>query len=116
MTAYGFQSKARVERLNRFAKTLETARFKRAQPGRRNAGFDTPCLVFKTPAGGIPARSGTSAGKAQCDPISIALDGQMRTATGKTWVYNPFGSAIAGSTYIVATLINEVMVIVAEDC
>lgn len=79
--------------------------------------------LFQTPAGGIPARSGTTAGSAACTPyyinpstgaIAELLDsnGNSQTLT----VFNVSASAVAGNAYIQAKLAGSTLVADMEDC
>jgi len=79
--------------------------------------------LFQTPVGGIPARSGTTAGSASCTPYYINpssgaitellnVSGASQTLT----VYNVSASAVAGSAYIQAKAIGSVLVADMEDC
>ena len=78
--------------------------------------------IFKTPSGGIPARSALIPGKAECtayyiDPGGtlmehLAPDGSQITLE----VYNPFTVAVEGSTWITAKMVHNKPVVDAEDC
>jgi len=112
MTLYAFQNKRTAESLNRFAKTLDPA----ASTVSRSNGFLTPSMVMKTNASGIPARTGDQAGVAKCKMLGATPDGTMTELGFEADVLNPFSSAIAGDTYIVVSVCQEVLVAVAEDC
>jgi len=77
-----------------------------------------PALVCKTGAGGIPARSGTVAGKATDIVVQrIEPDGTMSDTTRELTVYNPFAMPISSSVYITCKFVNNGYWIVdAEDC
>jgi hypothetical protein len=109
---YAFRNKDTAEKLNRFAGTLEPS----ATNVVRSSRFMTPNMVMKTKAGGIPARTGDTAGVAKCLLLGAAPDGTMTEIGAEADVLNPFSSAIAGDTYIVASVCQEVLVAVAEDC
>lgn len=80
-----------------------------------NTGLEIKLL--QTPTGGIPARTGTTAGSADCADYTIGPDGSMNTTDATdVEVFNPFTAEIGGDTYIIATRINGVWVITAEDC
>lgn len=77
--------------------------------------------IFKTPSGGIPARSSTTCGSADCTPYTIDDAGELvELKTGATSreieIFNPFGSDIGGSVYITAKEIHGVLIVDAEDC
>jgi hypothetical protein len=112
MTLYAFQNKRTAESLNRFAKTLDPS----ASIVIRSNGFLTPSMVMKTKTDGIPARTGDQAGVAKCKMLGAAPDGTMKELGPEADVLNPFSSAIAGDTYIVVSVCQEVLVAVAEDC
>lgn len=109
---YAFKSKSNAESLNRFAQSLNPS----AAKVFRSDGFKTPTVVMKTKTGGIPARTGDTAGVAKCKFLGAAPDGTMTEIGAEADVLNPFSSAIAGDTYIVASVCQEVLVAVAEDC
>lgn len=75
-------------------------------------------LICKTGTGGIAARSGAVAGKATDVVVQfIKPDGTMKDSTREITVYNPFGTAVAGSVYITCKFVNNGYWIVdAEDC
>lgn len=114
---YAFRNKDTAEKLNRFAGTLEPS----ATNVMRSSRFMTPSMVMKTKTDGIPARTGDTAGVAKCLLLGAAPDGTL-TELGDTSdpkeadVLNPFSTAIAGDTYIVVSVCQEVLVAVAEDC
>ena len=62
---------------------------------------NTSGRVFLTPTGGIPARTGTTAGSATC--TLVTTNGTAMTTTTETQtIINVFGSAISGDVYITA--------------
>lgn len=75
-------------------------------------------FLGKTSASGIPARSGTTAGKAEDVELCMIEDSGEIVETGvMLTVYNPFGSAVGNSAYITLKPINGTRLIVdAEDC
>ncbi len=114
---YGFASRKNTEKLNRFAEGLES----RLSAINRSNGFRSPSLVMKTQTGGIPARSvdvdgNDVAGVAKCLLFGSSPDGSLTDLDEELEVLNPFSSAIAGDTFIVASVCQEVLVVVAEDC
>ena len=109
---YAFRNKETAEKLNRFAGTLEPS----ATNVMRSSRFMTPSMVMKTKTGGIPARTGDTAGVAKCLLLGAALDGTLTELGGEADVLNPFSTAIAGDVYIVVSVCQEVLVAVAEDC
>jgi hypothetical protein len=83
--------------------------------------------IFKTPAGGIPARNGDQCGKAKCTAYFISRDGKIKPHTLPSQsqssqqmidveVYNPFSTAIVGDRYITAKNVFGQIVVDAEDC
>jgi hypothetical protein len=77
--------------------------------------------IFKTPTGGIPARSGDQCGKANCTAYYIDQTGKLKTHTVANQsqlveVYNPFSTAIVGDRYITAKNVFGQIVVDAEDC
>lgn len=78
--------------------------------------------LFLTPAGGIPARVGNKAGKAECTPYYINgndeltelldNDGNTQTVT----VYHIHGAPVSGDTYIQAKKVFRKIVADTEDC
>jgi hypothetical protein len=73
--------------------------------------------IGMTPTGGIPARSGAVAGSA--DDVSlyqIGEDGTMFDVGSDFTVYNPFGTPVAGSVYILCKRVDGVWIVDAEDC
>jgi hypothetical protein len=79
-------------------------------------GNDVPAIVIMTPSGGIPARSGTTVGKANCTIYSIS-SGDVLTSTGRTVsVVNLSTTAVAGSVYGQAKRAAGRWVIDYEEC
>ena len=70
-----------------------------------------------TSASGIPARSGSTAGSA--DDVSlyqIQTDGTLVDTGTDFTVYNPFGTAVGGTVYILCKRIDGVWIVDADDC
>lgn len=78
-------------------------------------GSSNSTKLFLTPGGGIAARSGATLGSATCTMLSIAGGTRSTTSTSFT-VYNDFLTAITGSVDIIATKVDGVWVVFAEDC
>lgn len=85
--------------------------------------YVTEGFLLRTPSGGIPARSGTTAGKANCTPYYINASTDTITeltdnsdAAQTFEVYNVFGTAVAGNVYITAKRVYGVLLVDAEDC
>ncbi|NNE62363.1 MAG: hypothetical protein HKN35_15835 [Woeseia sp.] len=78
--------------------------------------------IFKTPTGGIPARSVDTPGNAACTPYQInasgdleeILDAQEQSQT--LTVYHIGGSAVEEDVYIQAKTVNGSIVVDMEDC
>ncbi len=108
---FGFRSKSQVLSVQRMSVAGQVV------DPRQTGGI--PALLCKTSSAGIPARSGSVAGKAD-DVIvqSMDPDGTLEdTPRNELTVYNPFGAAVAGSVYITCKFVNNGYWIVdAEDC
>jgi hypothetical protein len=109
---FAFRSKSRAEKLDRFAVSLDPS----AVEVERSKRFMTPSMVMKTKTDGIPARSGDTAGVAKCKLLGAAPDGTLTELGGEADVLNPFALPISGDVYIVVSVCQEVLVVVAEDC
>lgn len=78
--------------------------------------------VFKTPGGGIPGRSGTQCGEADCTPYYIDDTGklvEMKEPDGTArliTIYHLGRSAVAGDAYIQAKRCHGRLVADMEDC
>lgn len=88
-----------------------------------SAGGGGGAKIFKTQIGGIPARSGTTAGKADATPyyIDVTTDTITEELDGDGYsqditVYNISGTPIDELTYIQAQKIGDVYVADMEDC
>jgi len=79
-------------------------------------------VIALTPGGGIAARSGTTAGSANCTFYRVNSSGTLTTVKDNAGsditatVYNIAGSAIAGSAYIQAKYIYGEWIADFEDC
>lgn len=79
-------------------------------------------MIFYTPAGGIAARSGATAGSAACTPYYVDASDTMTELTdiaGNSQtidVKNIFSTAITGNAYITAKLVGNYWIADAEDC
>jgi hypothetical protein len=83
--------------------------------GTKPPGQQQLSRIFQTPPGGIAARSGTTAGSAECDEYYVS--GSTITATGKSYtVHNIFGTTIGSEVYITAKLVRGKWIMDAEDC
>ena len=83
----------------------------------------TRTYLLMTPSGGIPARSGTTAGSANCTPYYIEsstgsiIEWLDSSAASQTFeVFNVAASAVAGDKYIQAKVVGSVLVVDMEDC
>jgi hypothetical protein len=73
-------------------------------------------IIIQTPSGGIPARSGTTVGKANCTIYSISAS-DILTSTGvSVSVVNLAAEAVAGSVYGQAKRAGGRWVIDYEEC
>lgn len=80
-----------------------------------------PAYVVMTPTAGIPARSGTTLGKAVCTlhrlvPILATGDVQVSDTGLPITVYNLAGGAVNGSRYGIPVVVSGVLTAVWEDC
>lgn len=72
--------------------------------------------IYLTPAAGITARTGTTAGSATCTIVNTNGP-NMSVSSDTQTVYNVFGSAIGGDVYITAKRNdNGDWIADAEDC
>jgi len=81
----------------------------------------TENFIYLTPSDGIPARSGTSAGSAQCTPYYVNQNGQFLELTNDDdasqthTIYNYSTSAITGNVYVsVDRVFGELVAIDAD--
>lgn len=75
--------------------------------------------IFLTPAGGIPARSGTTLGKATCTGYKLTFDGtdaDLATAGFTADVFNMAIEAVGASAYIQAIMFSGLWVANWEQC
>jgi hypothetical protein len=76
-------------------------------------------ILIKAPAGGIPGRVGSLVGAAICDLVYLETSNQqLGTSTVQSKIYNWSTSAACstGDRYGVASRIDNLFLIVAEDC
>jgi hypothetical protein len=114
---YGFKDERVARRLRDFAETMPGAE---GDQGVRA----TEIFLFQTPGGGIPARSGTTLGKATCDAYYLSFDGtdadisalQDGGSTLTSTVFNMSTEAVGGSAYIQAVRIYGLYVANWEEC
>ena len=85
--------------------------------GRVRGGRSAPreTAVFVSHASGIAARSGATLGSATCARMTVS-GGTRASAGSSETVYNNFLSAITGSVDIVATKVDGIWLVIAEDC
>lgn len=127
MAKYLFSKREDVESLLKLVDSEGPLRL----PGSRvrREGVLTTGWLFKTPAGGIPARDGVRCGRAECVPYylkGVDVSGQLELdieeltdneGTSITVeVFNIFSSDIGGDAYITAKEIYKRLVADAEDC
>ena len=118
MSVYGFNEQSVAEHLKNIAKG-----------GVSFSPLSSPSVAFMylTPSGGIPARSGTTLGKADCTPYWLAVDSSTGDCTLEvmqydgtdiedTTIYNASTTAVAGDSYIFAFECFNVLVAIWEDC
>jgi hypothetical protein len=73
-------------------------------------------IIIQTPSGGIPARSGTTVGKADCEIYSIDGDDDLVATGVSVSVVNLAAEAVAGSVYGQAKRAGGRWVIDYEEC
>ena len=83
----------------------------------------TDGFIYFTPSGGIPARSGSTPGSAECTPYYIDTDGPTlkeildNGGSPKTdTIYHIGASAVAGDVYILVKRVYGVLIADMEDC
>lgn len=118
MATYGFSDRSIAKRL----KQMATAQGPLSTPP---SGRYSELLYFKTPVAGIPAKSGTTWGKATCTLYHWSYDGTdvdeaVAQDTGASnitaTVFNWTGTAIPGEVFIWAGFAGELLVILNRDC
>jgi hypothetical protein len=77
---------------------------------------DTPAIIILTPSGGIPARSGTTVGKANCTVYTISASDVLTSTGVSVSVVNLAAAAVAGSVYGQAKRAGGRWVIDYEEC
>ncbi|SIO60123.1 hypothetical protein SAMN05444166_6275 [Singulisphaera sp. GP187] len=84
-------------------------------PRARGASGSSELRYAKTPSGGIPARSGTTVGKATCTLYHLEGDNLVADETAE--VRNLFGSIVgSGGKFIVVGIISGRLGAISEDC
>ena len=73
-------------------------------------------IIIQTPGGGIPARSGTTVGKANCTIYSISASDVLTSTGVSVSVVNLAAEAVAGSVYGQAKRAGGRWVIDYEEC
>jgi hypothetical protein len=73
-------------------------------------------IIIQTPSGGIPARVGTTAGKANCTIYSINASDVLTSTGVSVSVVNLASAAVAGSVYGQAKRAGGRWVIDYEEC
>lgn len=90
--------------------------------GVRKIEYPTDIWILETPGGGIPAKSGSVLGSADCIPQFINSDGELEEfkdneGNGFTVkVFNLMSSAVQGNVPIIAARKFGQLVVIAEDC
>ena len=98
---FGFRSRRELESARRITRN-------KLSPADPKQIGGIPALICKTGTGGIAARSGALAGKTTDVVVQfIKPDGTMADSTREITVYNPFGTAVAGSVYITCKFVNN---------
>ena len=85
----------------------------------------TDVYLFKAPSGGIPAKSGTTLGKATCDAYYLSFDGtdadlavlqDSGSTTITATVFNMGSEAVAADAFVQAMRCNGLYLANWEDC
>jgi hypothetical protein len=123
MTGFNFAERSDIERVLRMVHQ-PTPRKLLPDTHTFEVEYLTHGFLMQTPASGIPARSSTTPGKAQCTPYYIDVTNsdaitELTDDDGASQsfdVYNVSGSAVAGSVFILAKRVYGVLVADMEDC
>lgn len=108
---WGFQEREVAEQLKRMVGNADQEYVE----GKVRGGGGGQSAVFFTPSSGIAARAGATLGSATCTRLTVASGTRSSTGTTET-VYNDFRGAIAGSVDVIASKIDGIWVVHAEDC
>ena len=123
MAGFNFKNRADIERV--LGRTSRESQPKVSLEGPEELKRLTHGWIYKTPAGGIPAATGTSpvvAGSAACTPYYINADAELTALTNDAGsaqtqtIYNIFSGAITANAFITAKEVFGVKVADAEDC
>ena len=123
MGGFNFANRNDIERVLRMVNS-PAGRGSLPSAGTITQEYVTHGFIMQTPASGIPARSGTTAGKAACTPYYIDVENgntltEIQDDEGNALDYDVFNisaSAVAGSAYILAKRVYGVLIVDMEDC
>ena len=118
MSVYGFNDRSIAEVLKVVAS--------QHQQGSDNWSAQSGGIIYLTPAGGIPARSSTTLGKADCTPYWLYVDSSgdaqlERMVSGGSnvpdeTIYNLSSNDIGEDSFIVAFNTFNILIAIWEDC
>ena len=120
--AFGFQDRTVAEGLRDYYAQVRLQRMQYEQGPAISDSIHGNGYIFMTPSGGIPARSGTTCGKADCTPYIIDTDDELVEVTdsdGASYsieVFNLATGVVGGSQYIQAKMVSGVPVVDVEYC
>jgi len=123
MAGFNFSNRSDIDRVLKMAHA-SVHRNLQVDPKTAQVEYVTHGFIMQTPASGIPARSGTTAGKAACTPYYIDVENgntltEIQDDEGNALDYDVFNisaSAVAGSAYILAKRVYGVLIVDMEDC
>lgn len=122
-TRTGGFTEGRAREINEFVDAMLAAGFLRKEGQSPGAARKSNSLwLFLTPGGGIPARSGTALGTANCTPQYVDENKQLQELLGKDGtsqtfeVLNLAGGAVAGGVYIQCGYAYGHYIVHMEDC
>lgn len=119
----GFLTESDAKRVLRMVRLLETIGPELLlQLATRIEGNEEFGNIYLTPVGGIPARSGTTLGTAECTPYYIDDDWELQElldddGNSQTHTIGHLGaSAVGASRYIQSKIVSSKKVADMEDC
>lgn len=121
MTVHGFRELNVAQRL-KSQTNMERGRTVQAGPSPLAVPVRWDGWILQTPSGGIPARTGSTLGKADCVPYYVNdsdVETKLTDSNGNDMsieVFNLADSAVAGSVRIMAINIAGKPVCVWEEC
>lgn len=113
-----FFDKARAARIAAAVKRVEATPRNGPTPRAMGPRSVAQGLTYaKAPSGGIPARVGDQAGRADCELFYLNETGLLTSLGITTAVWNTFGSIVgAGSKRLVVGEVSQGWGVISEDC